>query len=162
MEVFLFVSAVKHRACGSLLVLKHAQRENHELLAVVLRDGVELLNDQVFNGLGVADVRCFFVAVLEGLHEEVCEAVAVVQRVALRFHFVELEVLLVDEVISELVYWQQTLQTGIHVAVVAVVLQANYPISQLEPLLAIFSSLLRFSFRYGGLRCILGGVKHIL
>jgi hypothetical protein len=105
---------------GRLLILETVEEVDHELVGVMLHDGVELASDNVLDVFELNDL----VAIAEGTLVEEVEPIAEVEVVLLGRGVLELGIGLRQVVVPHLLNGGQTLHEGIEVAVVAVVSDA--------------------------------------
>ena len=109
-------------------------------MAVMLHDWVELSLKDFFY-IRVDDPLFAPTAFAEDNVKEIVEFVVVFKVVFSPCLVLEFSIFLHDEIITEFIDGDQTLQTGIHIAVICVVVETNDPIFERGLLLVLFNDI---------------------
>ena len=142
------------QALRRTLIGKLLEKEHHELMTIMLHDRIEF-SPQYFLDIRVDHPPLGLAALTENYVEELVKFVVVLEVVLYSLLVVEAGIILHDEIITQFINWEETLKAGIHVAVVSVVVEANYTILEGGWLLILDDDVhavevhLRLCVRYG-------------
>ena len=142
------------QALWRTLIGKLLEKKHHELMTIMLHDRIEF-SPQHFLDIRVDHPPLGLAALTENNVEELMKLVVVLEVILYSLLVVEAGIILHDEIITQLINWEETLEAGIHVAVVSVVMEANNAILERGWLLIfdddvhVFEVHLMLCVRYG-------------